>query len=169
MKWKIPLIGRSVGGVACNRPLVTLLVATPYGLTTVQFWFDTGADVTTIPVPLARDRGIQFPVSEAARGTATGLVGRTTRYRGSVRVLIAGEAFEWPCDFLVPPPSAPQGVAANQFGILGRATFLTAFAACVDDKHFYLRRRFLDRPRWYRLFRRLWPLFPKPHDAQNPL
>jgi hypothetical protein len=149
--------------------LVTLLVATRYGLGPIRFWFDTGADLTTLPVPLARDRGIEFTVSEATRGTTTGLVGETTRYRGAIRLLIAGEGFEWPCDFLVPPPSAPQGVAGNEYAILGRASFLAAFAACIDDRYFYLRRRFLERPGWYRLLRRLWPLFPKDHPPLDPL
>jgi len=168
MKWKIPLVERFVGGIACPRPLVTLRVATPYGLRAIRFWFDSGADLTTIPVSLAREQGIEFAESEAARGTASGLVGRTTRYRGSIRVLIAGEGFEWPCDFLV-PPSVPQGMAVKKYAVLGRAAFLTAFAACIDDEYFYVQRRFLERPLWYRLIRRLWPLFPKHHAARDPL
>ena len=169
MKWEIPLVKRSVGGIACDRPMVTLRVATPYGFRTVRFWFDSGADVTMIPVPLARREGIEFPESPAARGTATGVAGRTSRYRGSLRVLIAGEGFAWPCDFLVPPPSVPQGSTLYEYGLLGRAGFLAAFAVCLDAKHFHLQRNFLDRPRWYRLFRRFWPLFPKRHDARDPL
>lgn len=169
MKWKIPLVERHVGGMACSRPLVTLRVATPYGFTEVHFWFDTGADVAMIPIPLAREKGIAFTEAEAVRGTATGFVGRTTRYRGTLPVLIAGERFAWPCDFLVPPASVPEGRNTYAYGILGRAAFLTAFAACLDDKYFYLRRRFLDRPWWYRLLRRFWPLFPKYHKAHDPL
>jgi hypothetical protein len=151
MKWKIPLVERSVGGIRCDRPLVTLRVATPYGFRAIRFWFDSGADVTMIPVGLAREQGIEFAESEAARGTATGLVGRTTRYRGTIRVLVAREGFEWPCDFLVPPSSGSGG--ATQYAVLGRAAFLTAFAMCIDSKYFYLRRSFLDRPRWYPLLR----------------
>jgi len=169
MKWKIPLIERSASGIACDRPLLTLRVATPYGLTPVHFWFDSGADVATIPVPLARQNGIEFAESEGARGAATGFAGRTTRYRGAIRPLIAGEGYEWPCDFLVPPPSVPEGSRLYEYGLLGGAGFLAAFAVCLDNEYFHLRRSFLDRPRWFRLFRRFWPLFPKLHNALDPL
>lgn len=169
MKWKIPLVPRRVGGIVCPRPEVTIRVVSRYGLSPIRFSFDTAADLTTIPIPLARREGVEFAESEAARGTATGLVGSATRYRGTIRVLVGGEGFEWPCDFLVPPPSAPQGAGAGAYAVLGRAAFLTAFAACVDDEYLVLRRRFLERPAWYRLIRRLWPLLPKYHPPHSPL
>ncbi len=169
MKWKIPLVPRRVGGLACPRPMVTIRVVSRYGWSPIRFSFDTGADVTTIPIPLARREGIAFAESQSVRGTATGLLGAATRYRGAIRVVVGGEGFEWPCDFLAPPASTPPGMAAAAYAVLGRAPILTAFAACVDDEYLYLRRRYLERPAWYRLVRRLWPLLAKRHHPHTPL
>lgn len=169
MKWKIPLVPRRVGGILCPRPEVLIRVASRYGWSPIRFSFDTGADLTTIPIPLARREGIVFPESESTRGIATGLVGSTSRYRSTIRVNIGGEGFEWPCDFLVPPSSASQWAGADAYGVLGRAGFLSAFIACIDNECLVLRRRYLERPGWYRLIRRLWPLFQKPHPPRDPL
>src|SRR2546421_9367247 len=106
MKWKIPLVLQQVGNIRCPRPRIILRVMSRYGLSHIPFFFDTGADLTTVPIPLARREGIAFSEGESARGTAVGLVGSTIRYRSTIRVLIGREGFEWPCDFLVPPASA---------------------------------------------------------------
>jgi hypothetical protein len=166
MKVKIPLVNRTVGGFPCPRPRVTLQVGTRYGYAALKFYFDTGADLVTVPITLARHEGIEFPESEATRGVATGLVGATTKYRGTIRVRIRRDVFVWPCDFLVGSATA---TAAEDYYVLGRAGFLREFAACVDDEYFKIRRRFRDRPWWYRAARRLWPVVSRLHPADQPL
>src|SRR5688572_6136616 len=94
MKWKIPLVPGRAGGIRYPRPQVMIHVVSRYGLSPIRFLFDTGADLTTILIPLARCEGITFTESDSVRGTATGLVGSAVRNRGAIRALIGGEGFD---------------------------------------------------------------------------
>jgi hypothetical protein len=169
MKVKVRLAARRSGGVACPRPEVTLWVRTRYlDYTPVRFVVDTGADVTGIWTSVARQEGIPFPQDVSTRGRAGGLVGAVDSFRGALRVRLRGEEFDWPCDFLTPPPEST-AAGARRLPVLGRAGFLTEFAACVDGDFLFVRRRWPSRPWWYRLARRLVPPFATEHPIELPL
>ena len=57
MKWKIPLIEWQVSGIDCPRPVIWLRVVSRFGFYPLRFAVDPGADLTTIPIPLARKAG----------------------------------------------------------------------------------------------------------------
>ena len=89
MKARIPLTRRTVDGISCPFPLVTLQVQDKYGTyAKLLFRIDTGADFCGIPIALARREQIAF--SERKPGVATGLVGSTKKFHDLIRVLIAG-------------------------------------------------------------------------------
>jgi Aspartyl protease len=115
MKFRIPLVFQRVSGFDCPRPEVTLWVSTSYGFTPLQFIVDTGADFTTIPIPLAQREGIPFTQSASTQGRATGMLGSAEKFRGTLRVRIAGEEDDWPCDFLVSPQ---RGSSCGPAGLL---------------------------------------------------
>src|SRR5260370_40778195 len=105
MKYTIPLVPHRVGNIICARPQVIIRVVSRYGLSPIRFSCDTGADLTTLPIPLARREGIAFSESESARGTATGLVGSTIRYRGSAWDRLVRRL--WPLFSKLHPPRTP--------------------------------------------------------------
>jgi hypothetical protein len=155
MKRKILLTRR---GARMDCPLVPIHVLTRIGtVVPILFCIDTGADVSAIPLLLARREVINYPSDEASRGTAVGLVGSVGRHRGSVRVRIAGDWYTWPCDFI----DAPGPSSVDPYGIIGRAGFLDDFAFCVNKPDFTLRRR------------KFWTIFLPPwtpgHEADEPL
>jgi hypothetical protein len=172
MKWRLPLVGRSIGGIDCNRPDITLWVRSRYGdYAKIRFVVDTASDFTAIPIPQAQEEGIAFPRAPAQRGTAGGLVGRVEKYLGSVHVRIGGEEFDWPCDFLVLAPAGRETPAARQARtapVLGRAGFLAAFAIGIDGGYLTVRRR-PSGPWWRRLLRALWPGFARYHPVDETL
>ena len=99
MKWRLRLVRRTLGGIDCNRPDVTLWVRSRYGdYAKIRFIVDTASDFTAIPISLAQREGIAFPQSPAQRGTAGGLLGAVEKYLGALHVRIAGEEFNWPCE-----------------------------------------------------------------------
>src|SRR6516164_5789197 len=101
MKWRLPLVRRTLGGIDCPRPEVTLWVRSRYGdYAASQFIVDTASDFTAIPIPQAQREGIAFPQSPAQRGTAGGLLGAVEKFLGAIHIQIAGAEFDWPCDFL---------------------------------------------------------------------
>jgi hypothetical protein len=172
MKWRLPLVRRTLGGVACDRPEVTLWVRSRYGdYAKIRFVVDTGSDFTAMPIPRAQEEGIAFPQAPAQRGTAGGLLGRVEKYLGSVHVRIGGEEFDWPCDFLVLPPAGPETPAASQARttpVLGRAGFLAAYAIGIDGDYLTIKRR-PSGPWWRRLGRALWPELAREHPVSEPL
>jgi hypothetical protein len=158
MKRKIRLSGRPPRYAPQDGPLARIEVRNRYGLfVSILFCIDSGADVSAIPTALAQSEGIPYPHDEASRATAAGLVGSVVRYRGSLRVRIAGADYSWPCDFL----EAPWPSSTEPYGVIGRAGFLDDFAFCIDKPYFTLRRR-----KWWKLF--LPPWTPE-HDANDPL
>jgi hypothetical protein len=158
MKWRLRLVRRTVGGVDCHRPEVTLWVRSRYGdYAKIQFIVDTASDLTAISIPLAQKEGMAFPQSPAQLGMAGGLLGAVEKYLGSIHIRIAGEEFDWPCDFLVLPPAGPETPAARQARtapVLGRAGFLAAFAIGIDGDYLTVKRR-PRGPWWRRLGRAL--------------
>ncbi len=175
MKFKLSLDRRTIAGIPCPIPLVTLRVRSRYGdYADLTFVVDTAADFPAIPVWLAQQEGIDFPRSEASRGVAGGLVGRVEKYLGSIHVVIAGEEFDWPCDFLdsPAPPGAPRTsgqIRPGELPVLGRAGFLVAFAIAIDGDFLTVRRRYRDRPWWYRLGRVLLPDLARHRSLDKPL
>ncbi len=175
MKFKLPLFERTVARIACPIPLVMLRVRSRYGdFANVKFVVDTAADFIAMPVWRAQQEGIDFPRSEASRGVAGGLVGRAEKYLGSVHVAVAGEEFDWPCDFLdsPAPPATPRTagqIRPGELPVLGRAGFLTAFAIAIDGDYLTVRRRHADRPWWYRLGRSLLPDLTRHRSLDKPL
>ena len=62
MKWRLPLADRSIGGIDCDRPEVTVWVRSRYGdYAAIQFIVDTASDFTAIPISQAQKEGIAFP------------------------------------------------------------------------------------------------------------
>ena len=172
MKWRLPLVRRTLGGIDCPRPEVTLWVRSRYGdYAAIQFIVDTASDFTAIPIPQAQREGIAFPQSPAQRGTAGGLLGAVEKYLGALHVRIAGEEFDWPCDFLVLPPAGPESPAARQARtapVLGRAGFLGAYAIGINGDYLTIKRRPAG-PWWRRLGRALWPGLARNHSVTEPL
>jgi hypothetical protein len=153
MKILVPLVRRRVRSHDCHYPEVTLWVRTRYDYTKLRFRIDTGADCCAIPVATAQREGITFTSDSSTLGTATGLVGRVGKYIGSIQVRIAGEEFDWPCDFLLPPantlgnsPASTGMTRGHNYAILGRAGFLTAYTLCIDDENLTLTRNHTHRP-----------------------
>jgi hypothetical protein len=169
MKVKVRLAERHSGGLLCPRPEVILWVRTQYlDYTPVRFVVDTGSDVSAMSIAVARQEGIPFPQTLAARGRAGGLVGAVDSFRGILRVRVRGEEFEWPCDFLLSPAESPTA-GVRHLPVLGRAGFREEFAMCVDGDFLFIRRRWPSRPWWYRLARRLIPPFAAEHPIRVPL
>jgi hypothetical protein len=126
--------------------------------THIPFLVDTGADVSAIPMPLARARAIPFLRDEARRAVARGLVGAVGRYRSLLNVRIFGESFSWPCDFLDTPGPA----TLESYGVIGRAGFQADFAFCVEEPWLTLRRR-------GKFWNRFLPPWTREHPADEPL
>jgi hypothetical protein len=135
MKRKIRLSERS-GREDC--PLVLINVLTRLGtVAPIRFCIDTGADVSALSIDLARREAIIYPPDERSRGVVTGLVGSVSRYRGTVRVQIAGLSYTWPCDFLDTTGPA----SFEPYAVIGRAGFVDDFAFCLNKPYCTLRRR----------------------------
>jgi hypothetical protein len=166
MKWKIPLSPRNLRGYFYGVPVVTFRVRTRYGTwSPVRFVVDTGADISGMPISLARAEAIAFPETEEHRGQAIGLAGAIDQFAGSIHVRIGKEDFDWPCNFL----SSTAGTAHRRYGVLGRAAFLSAFTICIDEPFLFLQRRLTDRRWWYRFGVALMPWRARFHSFDVPL
>lgn len=108
MKARIKLVPRTSDGEPCPLPVVVLNVRDRYGaLAELRFRVDTQADVTAMPISMAEREHI--PYTRAREGTARGVTGRVKKYRGRLRVVIAGREHDWPCDFTDPAIDAATG------------------------------------------------------------
>jgi len=149
--------------------VVWLRVRDRYGaLVELKFRVDTQADVATIPISLAERESIPFARTQP--GSARGIAGRVTKYRGRLRVVIAGREHDWPCDFTEPAldPETRQPLR-DLAPVLGRAGFLDEYAIAVDDGYLIVTRIGTIR-RWLRRrLHGLWKLFGLVHPPDRPL
>jgi hypothetical protein len=168
MRIEVRLRQVTADGVPCPAPELTLRVRTRYGdYTEVRFWVDTGADLSAIPVPLARAEGIPFDPSVPS--TATGLVGAATKYLGRIHVLLAGVEHDWPCNFIEVPRTAAAGRSdPTRRAVLGRAGFLDAYAFCMDGEKLTITRHSRLRRGWKKVLRAL-RLHPATRRRNQPL
>lgn len=151
MKRHVELGGRRgpINGGLC--PLVTINVRTRQGgYKGILFCIDTGADVTSLPLPLAEAKGIPFPREEHSRGTASGLVGSVPQYRGFVNVRLFGEDFTWPCAFI----DNRSPLSREPYGVIGGIGFLASFNTCVKRPYCTIEPRTEHLPFWRRILAR---------------
>jgi hypothetical protein len=149
MTIRIPLTQRTVDRVRCDSPSVVLRVRTRFGDTvSLPFLVDTAADLSAISIALARRHGILF--SQSRSGFVGGLVGRTRRYHGTIRVKVGRRWHRWPCYFIETPSDVGAETAVS---VLGRAGFLDDYEFWIDDQFLTISRRTLLR-RWWRAFGR---------------
>jgi hypothetical protein len=166
MKARIPLLNHTSGDIACPLPCVRLRAQDRYGLfTPILFRVDTGADFTTIPIPLARRNGIPF--SERDERRAIGLVGATRMFRDRFRVVIAGRTHEWPCNFIDVPAEAAGHPSLSP--VLGRAGFLDEYAFAIDSGYLIITRLGRIRRLLRRCLQRLWETTGQIHPIEEPL
>ncbi len=169
MKVRIKLFGRTNEGETCPPPVVQIRVRDKYG-TFAVLWFrvDTQADVSVIPVRTAESQAISF--SREREGLARGIAGAVKKYRGRMRVVIAGREHDWPCDFTEPAmdPQTKQPLP-DLSPVLGRAGFLQEYAIAVDSDYLLITRIGPIR-RWLRRrLHELWILFGMVHPESRPL
>lgn len=110
-----------------NSPLVsvTLPVDSPQGPVKFQFLFDTGADVTSMPVTVAKKLGINLQKQHS--GIMTGYEGQGVLvYRSQITVNFNKKKFSIPCVF-TPKNHVPI--------LLGRAGILSRFNILLDGKN----------------------------------
>jgi hypothetical protein len=164
MTIRIRLEPNRVDGIDCDRPVVTLRVLTRFGdYIDVPFLVDSGADLPSMSIRQARELGIPFERLNA--GSVGGLVGRVSRFRGVIRVVLAGRAHTWPCYFLETPADADSVAMA----VLGRGGFSKDYDVCTDDKFVTIRRRTRFR-RWLsRLTNYLLRPFISRRESHEPL
>ncbi len=164
MKRKVRLPDFVIQGHRCGDPVVTINVRTRFGtFAPLRFLVDTGATLSNVPIPLARQEGIPFDRSPVARGRSRGLVGSVERFRGALHLRIFGEEFHWPCDFLDEAPGS-----MRDYAVLGRAGLIDAFKVCIAAPFVTIARRLGHLPWWLRLAH----LVPRPapeHPADVPL
>jgi hypothetical protein len=161
MKRKVLIRPGTLNGLPCGAAEVTVSVRTRYGtFAPLRFVVDTGATLSAVPIPLARDDGIPFDRSPAAQGTARGLVGSVERFRGAIHLRMFGEEFHWPCDFL-DVPAGP----IRPYAVLGRTGLISAFKVCITEPFVTIARRRDHLPWW----RRLVPRRAVEHPDDVPL
>lgn len=148
-------------------PVVRLWVRDRYGgWAALYFRVDTQADLTTIPVDTARTEGIPFAANHP--GTAYGLTGAVDKFRDRVRLRIAGQEHEWPCDFVASPP-AEDSRSPELLPVLGRAGFLDVYAVTLDSGFLILTRLGPVRRWWRRLLHAVWESLGLIHPIDEPL
>lgn len=133
--WVLP------GGDTSLRPLVTIAVRAQDGNhKPLQFWIDTGADYSIIPI--ARAQHYHIPFSTANPIPVGTVAGSGTGYLDNVTVRIFGQERTWPCLFM-----------HTDYNLLGLAGFLDDCSLRIDDSHFTIKYRRPLRPflHW------LWP------------
>jgi hypothetical protein len=160
--------------VYAPSPEITIEVRSKYGdFVPVLFKVDTGADLTTIPIPVAEEKALSF--SKEHPGSAIGIVGRARKYAGSLHVRIAGKEYQWPCDFterrsVTQTPEAPDNpVQTSLSPVLGRAGFLDCFTISVDSRYLTITRLSPFLRWWRRCWRRIWFAIHPVHDPDRPL
>jgi hypothetical protein len=163
MKWKIPRTERQDGRSRSAVPLITLAVVSYPGLTDFPFVVDTGAELTSLTISLAREKQIPFEQTEQTRARAVGMVGAVDRFRGTLHLRIGGERFHWPCSFIASPNPT------IDYGVLGRTGFLDEFHFCIGPKFLIIRRLWPSRPWWYRWLRFLFSTIARQHSPEVPL
>jgi len=167
MTIRLPLTNREAAGIRCPYPVVKLRVRDRYGAwVDLRFRIDTQADLTTMPITLARREGIPFGTDHP--GTAYGLTGAVTKFRDRVCLRIAGREHEWPCDF-VTSPSPESGPLPELSAVLGRAGFLDEYAVALDSGFLILKRLGPWRRRWRRLLHAVWRGLGLIHPIDQPL
>jgi hypothetical protein len=168
MKVRIRLADWAAAGIPCPLPVVRLRVRDRYGaFVGLLFRVDTQADLTTIPILVARREGIAFGTDHP--GTAYGLTGAVEKFRDRLRLLIAGREHEWPCDF-VATPSPPEGRPLPELSsVLGRAGFLDEYAVALDSGYLILTRLGPLRRWWRRRLHAVWEGLRLVHPLREPL
>ena len=161
---RIPLTQKEIDGLPCDRPMIVLKVLTRFGdWVELRFLLDTGSDLPCIQVSDAQKEGIPFDRTRS--GTSAGLLGRATRYRGTIRVKIGKRIHIWPCYFI----ETPANVGSAAIAVLGRAGFRDDYDFCVDDKYLTLTRRTRIRRWWHPLLRFLSRPFVTHRKIDEPL
>jgi hypothetical protein len=134
----------------------------------LPFRVDTQADLTAIPIPTARREGIAFGTEHP--GTAYGLAGAVEKFRGRVRLLIAGREHDWPCDFVATPSPPPEGRPLPALSpVLGRAGLLDEYAVALDSGYLILTRLGPLRRWWRRRLHAVWLGLRLVHPLDEPL
>ena len=128
-------------GIRCPVPFLNVMLRTAYGTTTLDFRLDTGADMMSIPIAVARRIGLTF--SMANRGEVNTLTGNAPCYYDVVEIVseLAGQSLSWPCCFV---DSREDRI------VLGRAGFLDEFEFTIRCGYLIVLRRL----RWSQWLRR---------------
>src|SRR6266516_2434677 len=121
MKVRLQLRPRTVDGIECPFPVVKLRVQDKYGtFVPLLFRVDTQADFTTIPVEIARREQIGF--QEQHKVDVFGIAGTAEAYRDRIRVVLAAQEHDWPCQYVVSPAGlTPRRPGREVTPVLGRA------------------------------------------------
>lgn len=140
MTIRLRLTDREIAGVRCPYPMLQLRVHDRYGgWVDLPFRVDTQADLSAIPIAIARREGIPFETVHP--GTAYGLTGAVTKYRDRIPLRIEGREYEWPCDFVTSASALPEGRSRSDLSaVLGRAGFLDEYAVALDSGFLILTR-----------------------------
>jgi hypothetical protein len=149
--------------------MVRLRVRDRHGaLVVLRFRVDTQADITTIPIAVARREAIPFATNRP--GTSYGLTGAVEKFSDRVSLRIAGREHVWPCDFVEFPRRSPEGTRVPLLTpVLGRAGFLDAYAVAVDSGFLILTRLGPLRRWWRRFLHAMWARFGLIHPIEQPL
>jgi hypothetical protein len=149
--------------------VVRLRVRDRYGaFVGLLFRVDTQADLTAIPIAVARREGIVFATDHP--GTAYGLAGAVEKFRDRLRLLIAGREHEWPCDFVAAPSPPPGGRPLPELTpVLGRAGLLDEYAVALDSGYLLLTRLGPLRRWWRRRLHPVWRSLGLVHPLDEPL
>lgn len=169
MKVRLQLVQRTSEGEPCPLPVVMLRVRDRYDtFAELKFRVDTQADVSVVPINLAEKEAIPF--TKIRPGTARGIAGKVAKYRDRIRVTIAGQEHDWPCEFTEPAldPDTKQPLQ-DLSPVLGRAGFLDEYAIAVDSGYLTVTRVGPVR-RWIRWrLQQCWELFGLVHPIDRPL
>lgn len=138
-------------GISCDRAKLRVEVKCgDDGYRPFVFIYDTGADLTTIPIQTATSYGIPF--SRSNPGASMTLAGPVKCFYDyiSIRSALSGKEYKWLCSFSDTSLNLP---------LLGRAGFLDEFATTIRGGQFIVMcdvtfRRFL-RHYWENLIARI--------------
>jgi hypothetical protein len=149
--------------------VVLLKVRDRYGaFAEVSFRVDTQADVTTMPISLARKEAIPFGTTRP--GTARGIAGKVARYRDRIHLVIAGREHDWSCDFTEPVlDPQTQRPLPDLAPVLGRAGFLDEYALTIGAGFLVIARLGPVRRWWQRWLHAFWQAFGMIHSPDRPL
>jgi hypothetical protein len=125
---------------------------------------DTQADFSAVPMTIAQREGIPYATDHP--GEARGLVGTVAKFRDRIRVVIAGQEHDWPCDF-VDAPAVPR--LPELPPVLGRAGFLGDYAVTIDSGYLIIVRLGPIRRWWRKRLHFLWQAFGLVRSTGDPL